>query len=180
MSKLTLTAEPGKHELVMTRVFDAPRDLVFKTYTDPALVPRWWGPEGMTTIVDAMDVRKGGIWRYVQHNAEGNEYAFNGVYHEVLAPERLIYTFEFEPMPGRVVLETITFEEQADGTTRLIDTGVFQSVEDRDAMINQYGDGSRRCRDHGSSRRAAESGGRDGYSRGIIRHRRFLEGSARR
>jgi uncharacterized protein YndB with AHSA1/START domain len=96
MSKLTLTAEPGQHELVMTRVFDAPRDRVFKTYTDPVLVPRWWGPEGMTTIVDTMDVRKGGIWRYIQCDADGNEYAFNGVYHEVKSPERLIYTLEFE------------------------------------------------------------------------------------
>jgi uncharacterized protein YndB with AHSA1/START domain len=136
MSKLTLTAEPGQHELVMTRVFDAPRDRVFKTYTDPALVPRWWEPEGMTTIVDTMDVRKGGIWRYIQRDADGNEYAFNGVYHEVKSPERLIYTFEFEPMAGHVLLETITFEELPDGTTRLIDTGVFQSVEDRHAMLS--------------------------------------------
>ena len=140
MSKLTLTAEPGQHELVMTRVFDPPRDRVFKTYTDPALVPRWWGPEGMTTIVDTivdtMDVRKGGICRYIQRDAHGNEYAFNGVYHEVKSPERLIYTFEFEPIAGHVLLETITFEELPDGTTRLIDTGVFQSVEDRDAMLS--------------------------------------------
>ena len=136
MSKLTLTAEPGQHELVMTRVFDAPPDRVFKTYTDSVLVPRWWGPEGMTTIVDTMDVRKGGICRYIQRDAHGNEYAFNGVYHEVKSPERLIYTFEFEPMAGHVLLETITFEELPDGTTRLIDTGVFQSVEDRDAMLS--------------------------------------------
>jgi uncharacterized protein YndB with AHSA1/START domain len=136
MSRLTLIAEPGKHDVVMTRVFDAPRDLVFKTYTDPALVPRWWGPEGVTTIIDTMDVRKGGRWRYIQRDGNGNAYAFNGVYHEVVAPQRLIYTFEFEPMAGHVLLETVTFEEQADGTTRLIDAAVFQSVNDRDGMLS--------------------------------------------
>jgi uncharacterized protein YndB with AHSA1/START domain len=136
MSKLTLTAEPGKYDIVMTRVFDAPRERVFRAYTDPELVPQWWGPRGVTTIVDEMDVRKGGRWRYIHRGADGTEYAFNGVYHEVVAPERLVYTFEFEPMPGHVLLETVTFEEQPDGTTKLIDASIFQSVADRDGMLS--------------------------------------------
>ncbi|MBA3413754.1 MAG: SRPBCC family protein [Chloroflexia bacterium] len=135
MSKLTLTAEPGSHEIVMIRIFDAPRDLVFKTYTDPAAIALWWGPEGVTTVVDTMEARKGGIWRYIHRDANGAEYAFNGVYHEVVAPERLVSTFEFEPMPGHVLLETVTFEEQPDGTTKLTDSSVFQSVADRDGML---------------------------------------------
>ena len=134
MATLNVKAEPGSHGITMTRVFDAPREKVFKAYTDPNLVTQWWGPRGLTTIVDKMEVRKGGIWRYIQRDAEGNEYAFNGVYHDIVSPERLIYTFEFEGMPGHVLLETVVFEEQ-DGKTKLSDISVFQSIEDRDGML---------------------------------------------
>ena len=111
MTRTNLIAEPGKQELIITRIFDAPREFVFKTYTDPDLVPQWWGPKNLTTTVNKMDVRPGGVWRFVQRDAHGNEYAFNGVYHQILPPERLVYTFEFEGMPGHVLLETVTFEE---------------------------------------------------------------------
>ncbi len=134
MAETTVIAESGKQEIVMTRVFDAPPDLVFKACTDPAAIPRWWGPKRHTTTVDKMDVRKGGIWRYVSRDADGNEFAFNGVYHESAAPERLVYTFEFEGMPGHVLLETVTFEAR-DGRTLLTDRSVFQTVEDRDGML---------------------------------------------
>jgi uncharacterized protein YndB with AHSA1/START domain len=138
VSKLTLTAEPGSHELVITREFDVPRERVYAAYTDPEQVATWWGPEGVTTIVDQMDARKGGTWRYIHRGAEGEEYAFSGVYHEAVAPERLVYTFEFEGMPGHVLLETITFEELPSGRTRMIDHSVYQSVADRDGMLS-YG-----------------------------------------
>jgi uncharacterized protein YndB with AHSA1/START domain len=81
-----------------------------------------------------MDVKQGGIWRFIHHDADGNKYAFHGVYHEILSPERLIYTFEFEPVPGHVSLETATFEEH-DGKTKLTDRSVFQTIEDRDGML---------------------------------------------
>jgi uncharacterized protein YndB with AHSA1/START domain len=81
-----------------------------------------------------MDAKMGGIWRFVQHDADGNEYAFHGVYHEVAAPERLVQTFEFEGMPGHVLLETMTLEE-LEGRTKLTVRSVFQSVEDRDGML---------------------------------------------
>lgn len=102
--------------------------------TDPALIPKWWGPRHVTTIVDRMDARDGGAWRFVQHDNEGNEYAFHGVYHAVHAPESLVYTFEFEGMPGHVILETITFAER-DGKTLMTDQMVFQSVAARDGML---------------------------------------------
>lgn len=130
-------AEPGKHEIAMSRVFDAPRELVFRAMTDPKLVPQWWGQRASTTIVDKMDVRMGGIWRYVQRDANGEENGFRGVYHQVSAPERLVYTFEWEGMPGHILLETVTLEEH-DGKTTIIDSSVFQSVEDRDGML-QHG-----------------------------------------
>jgi uncharacterized protein YndB with AHSA1/START domain len=129
-----ILAEPGKQEVVITRVFEAPRNLVFNAYTDPRLIPQWWGPRYLTTTVDKMDVRAGGMWRFVQLDAKGNEYAFHGVYHEVKAPERLVVTFEFEGMPGHVSLETETFEE-FEGKTKWTGRSVFQSVEDRDGML---------------------------------------------
>jgi uncharacterized protein YndB with AHSA1/START domain len=134
MATLNVTAEPNKHEIVMTREFNAPRDLVFRAFTDPALVVQWWGSDMATTTIDEMDVRMGGIWRYVERDAEGNEYAFRGVYHQIAAPERLVYTFEWEGMPGHILMETISLSEQ-DGKTLVTDSSVFQSVTDRDGML---------------------------------------------
>jgi uncharacterized protein YndB with AHSA1/START domain len=134
MAKTNLIAEPGKQEIIITRTVNAPRDLVFKAYTDPNAIPQWWGPRDLTTVVDQMDVRPGGIWRFVHRDAEGNEYGFHGVYHDVVSPERIVSTFEFEGVPGHVLLATMTFEEQ-DGKTKLTDASVFQSVEDRDGML---------------------------------------------
>ena len=95
-------------EIVLARVFDAPRELIFKVYTDPETIPSWWGPRVHTTTVDEMDVRVGGKWRYVSKDEQGNEYAFRGEYLEIDPPHRLVSTFEFEGMPGHVVLETLT------------------------------------------------------------------------
>lgn len=133
----TLRAEPGTQEMLITREFDAPRELVFKTFTDPKLLPQWWGPRYLTTEVDTMDVRPGGQWRFLNRDAEGKEYAFHGVYHEVLAPERIIDTFEFEGLPetGHVTLETMKLEALPGGRTRLKIQSVFQSVADRDGML---------------------------------------------
>ncbi|GAB1421129.1 SRPBCC family protein [Anaerolineales bacterium] len=134
MSKLKLIAEANSHEIKFSREFDAPVERVFKTYTDPALVPQWWGMASSKTIVDKMDVKKGGLWRYVQIEADGSEFAFNGVYHDVVPGQRIVHTFEFEGMPGHVLLETLTFEEK-DGKTLITDSSVFQTVADRDGMI---------------------------------------------
>jgi uncharacterized protein YndB with AHSA1/START domain len=136
MTTTNLIAEPGKHEIIMARVFDAPRELVFKVITDPAYIPQWWGQRDSTTIVDKMDVRAGGLWRYVQRDQQGNEFAFHGVYHSITAPEQVIDTFEFEGMPGHVILETMTLEAQADRTTKVTVSSVFQSVADRDGMLS--------------------------------------------
>jgi uncharacterized protein YndB with AHSA1/START domain len=136
MNKTNLTAEPGKHNIEVTNIIDAPRDLVFKIYTNPEMIPQWWGPRGLTTRVDRMELRPGGIWRFVQQDADGKEYAFHGVYHEVAQPARVVTTFEFEGMPGHVLLETIAFDEM-NGMTKITDSSIFQSVEDRDGMLKQ-------------------------------------------
>ncbi|MDD5168670.1 MAG: SRPBCC family protein, partial [Syntrophales bacterium] len=134
MIETNFVADSGKNVIIITHLFDAPRELIFQTLTDPHLIPQWWGPKKLTTTVDSMDVRKGGIWRFIQRDAEGREYAFNGVYHEVSSPQRLVYTFEFEGMPGHVILEMVTFDA-VDGRTKMTDTIVFRSVEDRDGML---------------------------------------------
>ena len=130
---ITLTL-PSDREVVITRVFDAPRDLVFKALTDPKSIPHWWGPRNQRTKVDKMDLKPGGVWRFIHHDREGTENAFHGVYREIVPPERLVYTFEWEGLPGHVLVETITLEER-DGQTTVTDRALFDSVEDRDGML---------------------------------------------
>src|SRR5688572_9081318 len=121
---MDIKAESGSPLIEMRYTFDAPRDMVFKAHTDPAIVPQWWGPRSLTTTVVKLEARPGGQWRFLHRDTDGNEYGFHGVYHDVAAPERLVYTFEFEGMPGHVLLETLTFEERA-GRTTLIDLSAF-------------------------------------------------------
>jgi uncharacterized protein YndB with AHSA1/START domain len=137
MNKTKVSAEPGRQELFITREFDAPRELVFKAHADPVLFAQWIGPRRFTTTLLKFEPRSGGMWRYVSKDKDGNEYAFHGVYHEVLAPERLIDTFEFEGLPekGHVSLETLRLEELPGGRTKLTIQVVFQSLADRDGML---------------------------------------------
>lgn len=136
-NKTTLIAEPGKQETVFIREFEAPRELVFKAYTDEGLYAQWLGPRGLVTTFEYFVPKSGGKWRFVQQDNYGNKYAFNGVYHEILAPERISSTFEFEGLPekGHVMLDTIIFEELPGGRTKVVTRSIYQSVADRDGMI---------------------------------------------
>ncbi|KXK21787.1 MAG: activator of Hsp90 ATPase 1 family protein [Chloroflexi bacterium OLB15] len=134
MGKLKVIAEPGSHEVTLEREFDAPRELIFKAYTDKALISQWWGLRSSAITIDQFEAKKGGVWRFIERDANGDEYAFSGVFHQVKAPERLVYTFEYEPMEGHVMMETITLETR-DGKTIVHDSSVFQTVADRDGMI---------------------------------------------
>jgi uncharacterized protein YndB with AHSA1/START domain len=125
---------PSEREIRIERVFDAPRDRVFAVYTDPALVPEWWGPRDVTTIVDEMDVKTGGRWRFITRNADGSETAFRGAYREVTPPERIVQTFEWEPMAGHVSVETATFEDLGD-RTKVTTVSLFHTPEERDGML---------------------------------------------
>jgi uncharacterized protein YndB with AHSA1/START domain len=135
-NKTTIVAEPGKQELFITREFDAPRELVFKAHTDPELFVQWLGPRGLTMNLETFEPVSGGRWRYTHKDQDGNEYGFHGVFHEV-TPQRMIQTFEFEGLPesGHVTLETLTLEALPNGRTKLTAQSVFQSVTDRDGMI---------------------------------------------
>lgn len=132
-STLTL---PSDREIEMSRVFNAPRELVWAAYTDPRHVPNWWGtgdPE--TTIIDEMDVRPGGRWRWLVRDGD-TEHGFRGEYIEVVPPEKLVYTFEFEPPSGQLTY-SMTLEE-FDGKTKLTARTLFASKEERDTTLG-YG-----------------------------------------
>ena len=135
-NKTIVTAEPGKQELFITREFDAPRELVFKAHTDPELYVQWVGPRDLTMKIQKFDPRDGGSYQFT-HERDGHVYTFFGVNHEVLAPERIIGTFEFDGLPerGHVIMGKTSFEELPGGRTRLVHQSVFFSVEDRDGMV---------------------------------------------
>ena len=123
----------GDREIRIERTFDAPRDRVFAVYTDPELIPRWWGPRQYTTRVEKMDVRTGGEWHFV-HEGGDEEHGFRGAYREVTPPERIVQTFEWLGMPGYISVETAEFEDLGD-KTRVVTTSVFHFREDRDGML---------------------------------------------
>ncbi len=130
-----LFTKPCKQDIYGAYIFEAPREVVYKVFIDPKLIPDWWGPSYLTSQVEKMEVRPGGSWRIVQHDPDGKKYAFHGVYHVVVEPAKLVYTFEYEGMPGHVLMETVTFEDWA-GITKMTDQMVFQSSEDRDVMLS--------------------------------------------
>ena len=132
-----IIVEPGKQDLTIIREFDAPRELVFRAYTEPELYVRWLGPRGYEIELEKFEPWSGGSWRYLNRDEQGNVYAFHGVNHEVTAPERIVGTFEFEGLPerGHVILETAVFEALPGGRTRMTGQSVFRSVADRDGMV---------------------------------------------
>jgi uncharacterized protein YndB with AHSA1/START domain len=134
MGNTKITAERGLPILEITREFDAPPELLFRAYTDPNLLVQWLGPRKYTMTIDRYEARDGGTWRYVHSDDQGNEYAFHGVFHGNPSLDGIVQTFEFEGAPGHVSLETVTFEER-NGKTLLRQHAVYQSVADRDAMV---------------------------------------------
>ena len=130
---LTVTT-PSEREIVMTRTFDAPRELVFEAMSKAEHMREWWGPRGFTMPVCEMDFRVGGAYRFVQRGPDGDEYAFRGEFREIAPPERISWTFEFEGMPGNVSVDTMELTEE-DGRTTITSTSIFDSVEQRDGML---------------------------------------------
>jgi uncharacterized protein YndB with AHSA1/START domain len=133
-NKVTVTAEPGKQEVFITREFDAPRELVFKAHTDPKLYVQWLGPHGYEMILETFEPVNGGKYRYVHKDKDGNEFGFHGIFHE-MSIDNMVQTFEFEGYPGHVSLDTMTLEELPGNRTKATIHTVFQSVSDRDGMI---------------------------------------------
>jgi uncharacterized protein YndB with AHSA1/START domain len=131
-AKVTL---PEDEQILITREFDAPRHLVYRAWTEPELVKRWWGGErGEMTIAD-IELRVGGVWRYVMVTDEGFEVAFHGEYREIVPNERIVSTEVYEGMPEGEALNTVTFTEM-DGRTTLTVLVEHASKEARDAHID--------------------------------------------
>jgi uncharacterized protein YndB with AHSA1/START domain len=130
----------AERELVITRVFDAPRRLVFKAWTEPERIKEWWGPRGFTTLACEMDQRPGGAWRVRSRSPEGKEYISQGVLRELVEPERLVFTYAWvdaKGKPGHETLVTVTFAEQKGKTVLTFHQGVFESITSRD----EHGEG---------------------------------------
>ena len=133
-------------ELVITRAFDAPRALVFKAWTEPARLVRWWGPQGFKTPSCKMDVREGGAWRICMRSPEGTDHWVQGVFREIVEPERLAFTWAWEDdegKPGHQTVVAVNFTEQAGKTRLVVHQGAFQSADARD----RHDDGWSSCLD---------------------------------
>lgn len=125
---------PSDREIRVERIFNAPRDRVWQAMTKPELVAKWWG-RGNKVLVERMELEPGGHWRFVEHSDHGT-HGFEGRYSEIVPPERVVQTFEWDGMPGHVVLETMTLEDLGDGRTKLIGLSLFMTAADRDGMMS--------------------------------------------
>lgn len=134
MTELKVTAEPGVPQVLTEREFNAPRELLFRAFTDIDLLTQWLGPRQYTMKVDRFDMRDGGSYRYLHVGDGGDEHWFHGVFHGEPSVDGIVQTFEYEGVPGHVSLDTVTFEER-DGKTVVHTNTVFQSIEDRDGMV---------------------------------------------
>ena len=125
---------PGGREIRIERVFDAPRELVWRAFTEPGLLAQWWG-RGNKLDIERLEVERGGHWRFVEHAPDG-VHGFEGRFREVTAPERLVQTFEWDGLPGYVVIETVVFEDLGNGRTKVVNTSLFHTTEERDGMLH--------------------------------------------
>lgn len=130
----TITANPDEQVVDIERVIDAPIADVYRAYTEPELIAQWMGPRELEMEIDHFDIRNGGSWRFLHVAPDGGTFGFHGCYHSVVPQESMVQTFEFEGAPGHVSLERVQFEDLG-GATRVRVHAVYQSVEDRDAMV---------------------------------------------
>lgn len=133
-TRKAITSKEGDRKIRVERTFDAPRERIFAIFMDPELVPQWWGRRKDTTIVEVMQPRAGGDWRFRCESDEGT-IVFRGTYREVTPPERIVQTFEWDGMPGHVNVEEAVFEDLGDGRTRIVTTSTFFETEERDGMF---------------------------------------------
>jgi uncharacterized protein YndB with AHSA1/START domain len=129
------TIEPGKPTIVIKRLFDAPRHLVFAASTTPEYLARWWGFRISKLTECRIDLRPGGVWRYVLRMPDGSEHGFGGVYREVVPPERLVYTSRYDGYPDAESVETATFDDRGARKTLLTVTVQHSSVANRDGHV---------------------------------------------
>lgn len=124
---------PSDREIRIERIFNAPRSLVWKAVTTPDMVAQWWG-RGNKLVIERMEVKRGGHWRFVEHGPEG-VHGFEGRFREVSPEDRIVQTFEWDGMPGHTVLNTMDLEDLGDGRTRVVTLSLFFTTEERDGML---------------------------------------------
>jgi uncharacterized protein YndB with AHSA1/START domain len=124
-------------ELTATRVFDAPREMVYRTWTEAGHLSKWWGPNGFTITTHEIDVRPGGVWRYMMHGPNGDDYNNKITYIEIVNPERIVYSHG-DDKDDEQFRVTVTFTEQ-DGKTELTMHSVFRSADDLQFVVNVFG-----------------------------------------
>jgi uncharacterized protein YndB with AHSA1/START domain len=134
MGTTRITAEPGLPFIDIEREFDAPRDLLYRAHVDPELLVQWLGKRDHTMEVERLEVRDGGSWRFIHRDANGEEYAFRGVFHGEPSVDGILQTWEYEGFPGHVALESLALDER-DGRTTVRIHAVYQSVADRDGLV---------------------------------------------
>ena len=130
---MTVTT-PTDRTILIECIFDAPRERVWRACTDPKLVSQWWG-RGNKLVVEKMELKRGGHWRYVEHAPDGSVNGFEGRYREITPMDRVVQTFEWDGMPGHVIIETIEFIDLGNGKTKVVNTSLFHSTEERDGML---------------------------------------------
>ena len=139
-AKNSIDLEQDPRSIIGTRIFDAPRDLVFRVFTDPKHLSQWWGPDGFTTTTHSFDFKPGGVWRFVMHGPDGRDYQNRVTYDEIVPPERLVYRHGGgEDVEPAQFIQTLTFEDIGNGKTRLIWHGRFPSADERARVIKEYG-----------------------------------------
>ena len=126
-------------EIIGTRVYDAPRELVWKAWTDPKIISKWWGPNGFTTTTDKMELKPNGIWKFTMHGPDGRDYKNKIIYIEVKKPERLVYRHSGDEETESVKFHvTVTFE-QVGNKTKMTMLAVFESVAELERVQKEYG-----------------------------------------
>jgi len=134
-NQLTVTAPEGVPFIEFSREFDAPVAAVFRAHKEPELIKQWLGPNGYEMDIETYDFSTGGRYRYLHRSDQGEEYAFNGVFHVVRENDFAIQTFEFEGFPDVVAIESLRFVDVGNGRTRVEGHSVYPSVESRDGMV---------------------------------------------
>jgi uncharacterized protein YndB with AHSA1/START domain len=126
-------------EIVISRVVQAPRELVWQAWTDPEHVKHWWGPNGFTTTIEKMEVRPGGVWKHVMHGPDGTDYPNYGVFKEVVKPERIVFSLggHMEDSPESLIDASWTFEALGN-TTRVTIRMVFPTAAARDTVVKEH------------------------------------------
>ncbi len=124
---------PHEREIHVERTFNAPRERVWRAMTDPKLLAQWWG-RGNKVAVERFEFERGGHWRFVEHASDG-AHGFEGRFREITPPERIVRTFEWDGMPGYVIIETLALEDLGDGRTKVASTSLFHTTDERDGFL---------------------------------------------